>query len=155
MLARNRELQRQLEELVEPVVNRLGFALVDLACGRRGRDTHVRLTIDGPDGVTVDDCEAVSRQVEAALDASRLVGDDYLLEVESPGLDRVLRSDRELRYFVGRAVEVSTLAPVNGTRRLVGRLAGVDDDALFVDVNGEEHCLPRSQVARVRLHVEW
>lgn len=154
-MARDAEVEQRVETLVEPVVNRLGFALVHVACGRRGRRPHVRLTIDRADGVTVEDCESVSREVEAVLDAAGLVGDDYVLEVESPGLDRVLQTEREFRHFAGRPVEVRTYAPVDGRKRFVGTLVGLEEGAVVLDVDGERRRIPRDQVARVRLHVDW
>lgn len=149
------ELERRIEDLVEPIVDAMGFALVALALSGPESRRRVVVTIDAPDGVTADDCERVSRRVEAALDASGLVGDDYVLEVESPGLTRVLRSEREFRHFAGRTVEVSTFAPVEGRRRFLATLVGPEQDALVLDVDGRETRIPWPQVARVRLHVEW
>lgn len=145
------ELQRRVEELVEPVVEAMGYALVALALPGRGR---LVVTIDGPGGVTADDCERVSRRVEAALDRSGLLGTDYVLEVESPGLTRVLRSPREFRHFAGRRVEVSTLAPAGGPRRFLATLVGPAPEALVLDVDGREVRIPWPQLGRVRLHAD-
>ena len=151
-MAGREELDRRLEALVEPVVTRMGYALVDVRCLGPSARPRVRITIDSPGGITLDDCERVSRRVEAALDADGLVGDDYVLEVESPGLGRVLEREREFRHFAGRAVEVTVRVPVEGRRRLVGTLLGLEGDAVVVELEGRRTTIPRAQVARVRLH---
>ena len=96
---------------------------------RKGRLT---LTVDGPGGVTLDDCESASRLADAILDADDAVPGSYLLEVQSPGLDRPLFTLDDCRRFAGRRVRVTTHVPVDGARAMKGPLEGVEGEALVV-----------------------
>ncbi len=96
---------------------------------RKGRLT---LTIDRPEGVTLDDCETASRLADGILDADEGIPGAYLLEVESPGLDRQLYTLDDCRRFAGRRVRVATTEPVDGAKRMKGPLEAVDGDALIV-----------------------
>ena len=142
-----------LDPLAEAITRSLGMALVDVAWRRRRGALHIVVTIDKPGGVTLDDCEQVSQRLEQALDAQDRIG-EYSLEVESPGLDRTLRSQREFQYFRGREVEVTTYAPVEGRRHFVGTLEGLEGGRVVITAaDGRRHEFPREQVARAKLLV--
>lgn len=148
-------LLTRIEQIAESATDRVGVSLVDVVLRRRGKDLHIVITIDKDGGVTVDHCQHVSEAVRREIDQAGLLA-DFTLEVESPGLDRKLRSDREFNYFKGREIEVTTFAPFEGRRRFTGRLMGIEDGTvLLIEENGQSLRIPREQVAGAKLVVRF
>lgn len=141
-----------LEALVEPVVAGMGYELVDLQAGNGGR--LLRLFIDKPQGIDVEDCAAVSRQLSRVFEVE---GVDYeRLEVSSPGLDRPLRKQADFARFVGQRAEVRMRMPdANGRRRFVGVLRGAEDGRVAIELDGSTTvALALADVERARLAPE-
>lgn len=147
-------IEDEVRRLARPVVNDLGLEIVDTVFGRRGNRWYLRVDIDraGATGVRLEDCERVSGALEAALDESGVVDDAYVLEVSSPGLDRPIRTDDDIRRNTGRTVVVETGEPVDGRRSFQGVLVGADRDALRLREDGGETRVPRSLI--VKAHQE-
>jgi ribosome maturation factor RimP len=143
-----------VETVVLPAVQARGLTLVDLEVRGHGRRTAVRIYVDKPGGVTIDDCQGLSREVGDLIDVADVVSGSYDLEVSSPGLDRELRRDREFRWALGRLVRVWTRDPVDGRRELSGRLVLVDEAALTLATTDGPRQVSRSLVAKARLEVE-
>lgn len=141
----------ELIQLLEPAVERLGYELSDLELNIGNRNGLVRVFIDKPDGIGLDDCETVSRQVSALLDAEDPIPGHYVLEVSSPGLDRRLTKAEHFRRFSGETVKVKLRFPVDGRRNFRGTLATADDENIEVEVDGESHRLPIATIASARL----
>lgn len=144
-------LRDQLTELLEPVVGGLGYELWELEYATRAGGGLLRLYIDSPGGITLDDCERVSRAVSATLDASDPIPGQYTLEVSSPGLDRVLRTPAHFARFTGESVRLETLQPVNGRKRFSGRLTRVAEREITIEVDGGELSLPFQAIHKARL----
>lgn len=140
-----------LIKLLEPTVDHLGYELTDLELKLGGRDGLVRLFIDAQDGIGVEDCETVSRQVSAILDVEDPIPGNYTLEVSSPGLDRTLTKPAHFQRFMGEDVRVKLRFPLDGRRNFRGALAAVDDENIEVVVDGESHSLPLSTIESARL----
>ena len=152
-------MNEALEVFVKNEVEGVGFDLVELRMGGTARRPLVDIRIDRRDGgkITVDDCALVSRALEPRLDASGLVGENYVLEVSSPGVERPLRNAADWRRFAGRTAKV--LAPSLGGRREV-EVLGVDDSsgepiAVMREVRGTEHRIPLTDVREARLVFRW
>jgi ribosome maturation factor RimP len=139
-----------LLELLEAPVAALGYELIDLDV-RTGAGGLLRLFIDSQDGVTLDDCEAVSRQISALLDVEDPMPGSYVLEVSSPGIDRRLRTARHFRQVVDEEVKIQLVRPHDGRRRFRGRLANVDEQAIAVEVDGRQWRLPIADIATATL----
>jgi ribosome maturation factor RimP len=136
-----------LEKVVEPAVTGLGYELVDLQASNGGR--MLRLFIDKPGGITVGDCAAVSRHLTRLL---AVEGIDYeRLEVSSPGLDRPLKRLEDYRRFSGQKASVRLKLPRDGRRRFDGLLAGVEGDAVVLEVEGERKSFAFGDIDRARL----
>jgi len=137
-----------LEKAVEPVVNGMGFELVDVQASNGGR--LLRLFIDKPGGVGLEDCAAVSRQLSRVLEVE---GIDYeRLEVSSPGLDRPLRKGSDFARFAGRKAEVRMRTPdATGRRRFVGVLRGAEAGRVQIELDGQTIGLALEDVDRARL----
>lgn len=144
----------QVEAVVAPVLASHGMSLVDSEWLREGRRWVLRLFVDKPGGVSVGDCQAFSREAGDVLDVSGLIEPSYDLEVSSPGLDRVLKKDRELAWAVGRDVHCWVAEAVEGRTEFSGRLLAVSPATLTVEEPvGIRHELPRRLVTKARLEV--
>lgn len=141
----------ELEQLLAPAVGSLGYELADLEVKIGGRDGIVRLFIDHPEGIGLDDCETVSRHVSALLDAEDPIPGHYNLEVSSPGLDRRLRTREHFERFSGESVRVKLRVPIDGRRNYRGAIRAADDEMVDVEVDGEMHRLPLANIASARL----
>ncbi len=141
----------RLVELLAPTVHGLGYELLGIERGRSGDAVLLRLYIDQEAGITVDDCEKVSRQVSDVLDAEQAVRGDYTLEVSSPGIERPLFTLEQHRRFVGEQVRVRLRNLVNGRRRLAGALREVGAEGIVVEVDGEAFQVPFADIERSQL----
>jgi ribosome maturation factor RimP len=148
-------LRERLIALTEPLLAQLGYELVDLEHAPGSTHAQVRLFIDRPEGVGLEDCERVSREVSALFDVSDPVPTSYTLEVSSPGLDRVLRTPAHFVRFVGSRVKVELVAPRDGRRRFTGVLAAADAAGVQLKVDGQAVALTHSDIGRARLVPEW
>jgi ribosome maturation factor RimP len=141
----------ELRALLEPTIERLGYELTDLEARLTGKSGLLRLYIDRPDGVGLDDCEKVSRAVSALLDVEDPIPGHYDLEVSSPGLDRKLTKIEHFQRFMGETVKVQMRFPIDGRRRFRGRLLSTDDKNIVLDVDGTQHNLPLATIDSARL----
>jgi ribosome maturation factor RimP len=144
-------LRERLIALIEPLLAQLGYELVELEhVPARGRGT-LRIFIDKPSGVGLDDCERVSREVSALLDVEDPIPTSYALEVSSPGADRLLRTRAHFERFVGARVHVELSEPRAGRRRYTGTLCSVADDGLALEVDRQRVDVRFNEIGRARL----
>jgi ribosome maturation factor RimP len=141
----------EIQQLLEPAIERLGYELTDLDVRLSGKGGLLRLTIDKPDGIDLDDCEKVSNAVSALLDVEDPVPGNYNLEVSSPGLDRKLTKMEHFQRFEGETLKVSMRFPIEGRRRFRGTLVSSDEENIVVEVDGESHSLPLAMLDTARL----
>lgn len=141
----------ELIRLLEPTVERLGYELSDLELKLGGRDGVLRIFIDREEGIGLEDCETVSRQVSALLDVEDPLPGQYALEVSSPGLDRRLTKPAHFRRFTGEDVRVKLRFPLEGRRNFRGQLMSADEENIEVEVDGESHSLPIASIESARL----
>ncbi len=139
-----------LEALLEPAVSRLGYELVGVEY-HGGRRALLRLYIDREGGVSVEDCQRVSRQVSGLLDVEDPIPGPYTLEVSSPGLDRPLFRAEDFQRFAGREVRIRTDVPLEGRRNFRGVLRGLRGGEVLVEVDGAEFALPVERIEQARL----
>ncbi len=142
----------RVEAVVSPVLASHGLSLVDTEWHREGRRWVLRFFVDKPGGVTIGDCQAVSREAGDVLDVSGLIEPTYDLEFSSPGLDRELRKEREYGWAVGKEVGCWVREPVQGRTEFSGRLLAVSPTALTLEgPEGRTQDVPRALVTRARL----
>lgn len=151
-MAANRQV---IWELLEPTVVSVGFELADLEVDFGHGRGLIRLFIDSESGVTVDDCERVSRQVSSALDVAELVGGQYCLEVSSPGLDRRLVKPAHFDRFAGAQVRVKLRRLVDGRRQIRGTLVARHGNMIEVSSDGGAQRIALADVEMVRLVPEF
>ena len=148
---RDRSMQRDaLAELLRPVVEAQGCELWELEWVP-GRNGMLRLYLDAEAGITVDDCERVSRAVSEVLDREDPIPGEYTLEVSSPGLERPLRSAEQFARYVGETVFVELAAPQDGRRRYKGRLLAAGEATIEVEVDGHSYGLPVLGIRKAHL----
>jgi ribosome maturation factor RimP len=144
-------LRDQLSELLRPVVHSLGYELWELEYAPRAGGGLLRLYIDSPNGISLDDCERVSHAVSDELDAADPIPGQYTLEVSSPGLDRVLRTREQFARFQGERVKLEMSQLVDGRRRFIGRLSAVDETEIVLEMDDREVRLPIAGIHKARL----
>lgn len=127
----------ELNRLIEPAVEAVGFEFVGLEYIVQGRQSVLRIFIDHADGITVDNCADVSRQVSAVLDVEDPISGHYNLEVSSPGYDRPLFKLEHFSRFVGEEVKLRSHVPVEGRRNFRGKLVAVEGDNIVLEVDGQ------------------
>ncbi|UCG14893.1 MAG: ribosome maturation factor RimP [Deltaproteobacteria bacterium] len=150
-----KEIELTLEKLAETLVVSEGMELVDLEYRREGRRWVLRLFIDKDGGVNVDDCAHISRQLGDYLDVKDVIPQAYVLEVSSPGLNRRLRKGEDFRRFAGHKVQLRLVSPLDGRRKIVGKLVGMENEQVIVEETGG-HCLvPLDDIARANLVYEF
>ncbi len=144
-----------VEEFARPIVEQHGCTLWDVEYVREGDTRYLRLLIDKDGGVDITDCEAISRAVDPILDEKDPIAESYVFEVSSAGLERTLKRPADFARFMGSSVLVKLYRPYNGSKETPGVLAGFDDGRVTVTVGKETVTFERSQVALVRLRVEF
>jgi ribosome maturation factor RimP len=144
-------LRERLIVLIEPLLERLGYELVELEYSSGRAHGALRVFIDKAGGVGVDDCEKVSREVSALLDVEDPIPTGYTLEVSSPGFDRVLRTPAHFERFAGARVFVELQVPRSGRRRYTGTLVSVDEKGIAVEVDGQRVEMLYAEISKARL----
>ena len=149
------EVVERVRGLAQPILADRGLELVDVEFRRESQGWILRLYLDRPRGVTLEDCQRVSEELGDHLDVEDLIGHPYHLEVSSACLDRPLTRDGDFVTFAGKAARLSTREPVEGQRNFRGRLAGLAVDAVLLDLpDGRRVTIPRGLILKARLEVE-
>ena len=143
---------QDLYSLIERSVTQLGYEMVDLEVSNRGK--LLRLFIDKPEGITIDDCVLISNQVGNVLAVENDIDYDRL-EVSSPGLDRVLKKDADFIRFTGERAQVKTRMPIEGRKNFVGVLRGLENGELLIEVEGQMHKVAMTNIDKARLSPEF
>ncbi|MCF1183035.1 ribosome maturation factor RimP [Marichromatium gracile] len=144
-----------LTRLARRVVEPMGYELVGVEFFQHGTNATLRVYIDHPDGITLDDCTSVSHQLSGVLDVEDPLPGQYDLEISSPGVERPLVFPEHYARFVGRQVKMRLAEKVQGRRRLQGVLVGSDDVQVSIEVDGEVWQIPYGVIESSRLVVDW
>ena len=142
-----------VRDLVAPVADEFGFMLWDVEYVKEGADMILRITIDKPEGIDIEDCEKMHRAIDPLLDEADPIEDAYHLEVSSPGIERELKNDAHIAACTGWDVEVRLYAPLDGAKSYTGTLVGLDGDgniAVACAPGGEVRTFARASVAALR-----
>lgn len=144
-----------VESYLEPILNELHYELVDVEFVKEGPSYYLRIYIDKDGGVNIQDCQMTSRAIEKVLDEKDPIEEPYILEVSSPGLDRVLKKDKEFQRFQGRLVDVKLYKAVDGEKQYTATLVNKDDEKLYLDDEGTPLEFEMKNVAIVRLAITF
>ena len=141
----------RISKLVQPLVEELGYEFVGLEHSSNPKNALLRIYIDQENGIDLDDCGAVSREIAAMLDVEDPISGHYNLEISSPGLDRPLFTPEQFDSFAGKDVKVTLFAPEDGRRRFKGQIQAVRGQLIHLDIDGEEIALDFANIAKARL----
>jgi len=143
--------QTRLEELVGPVAESLGCELWGLELHMQGKHSLLRIYIDKADGIHLEDCERVSRQVSSVMDVEDPINGHYLLEVSSPGADRALYKIEHYKAYVGQKVSLKLRVGFEGRKKFTGLLKGVEGSEVVLEVDDDEYLLPYELIDKANI----
>jgi len=153
-LAKNK-VAEQVEAAITPVVKEADLELVDVEYVKEGGNWYLRVFIDKLGGVDLDDCQMMSEKIDKILDELDPIPQAYFLEVSSPGIERPLKKPADFERFMGHLVNITTFAPINGSKSFTGNLTGYHQAGIEIEVKGKPVVIPHDQVANARLAVEF
>lgn len=155
-VSRREDYESKTEELLEPIVAEAGFELVDVEYVKEAGTWYLRAYIDKPGGITVDDCEAVSRKFSDILDEKDYIEDSYIFEVSSPGLGRPLKKEKDFQRSLGEDVEIRTYRPIEGQKEFEGVLKAFDKNTVTIAYEDDtEQVFQRNEIALIRLALDF
>ncbi len=154
-MAKQESNAERTEALLVLIAEKYQVDIYDVEYVKEGTDWYLRAYIDKPQGVTIDDCENVSRALSDRLDEEDFIEDAYILEVSSPGLGRVLKKDRHLKSALGQEIECKTYRPVDGVKEFSGILVSFDEESLTISCGEEEKRFLRKDLAVIRLALDF
>lgn len=145
------KVETRVESLMQEIISGTDFEIVDVEYIKE-QDWYLRVFVDKIGGIDLDDCQFLSEKLGEILDKDPIIEGAYILEVSSPGIDRVLKKDKDFLHETGKKVDVTLYVPVNGEKFFVGTLKGRDEKFLYLE---EFEPLPREKIAQVRLHIDF
>lgn len=155
-MSKKESYESRTEALITPLLVENAFELVDVEYVKEAGNWYLRCYIDKPGGITINDCELVSRALSDMLDEEDFIADDsYILEVSSPGLGRPLKKEKDFERSIGAQVEVKTYQAIDRQKEFTGTLAAYDKDSFTIEAEGESMTFRRSDVALVRLALDF
>lgn len=150
-----KDIEDKTTSLLEPIVAKLNIEIYDVEYVNEAGEWYLRAYIDKEGGVTIDDCEEVSRALSDALDVDEFIDDAYYLEVSSPGLGRTLKKDKHLQKSIGEEVEIKTYKPIDKCKEFSGILKSFDENSIVLLIDDKEKEFKRSEIALIRLALDF
>lgn len=155
-MTRREQYEERTEQLVMPIVDKNNFKLVDIEYVKEAGNWFLRVYIDKQGGITIDDCELVSRALSEQLDKDDFIEDSYILEVSSPGLGRPLKKEKDFERSIGKEVEVRLFQAINKQKEYIGILTSYDKDTVTVELEEENPLtIQRKNIALIRLAFDF
>lgn len=147
--------EKRTEQLLMPIIQANGFELVDVEYVKEGSSFYLRSYIDKPGGITIDDCELVSRALSELLDREDFIEDSYIMEVSSPGLLRPMKKDKDFARNMGKAVEVRCFQMIDKQKEFTGTLSSYDADTVTIQTDEKEMVFARKEIALIRPAIDF
>ena len=155
-LSKREQYEQKTEELLQPIIDANGFELVDVEYVKEAGTWYLRAYIDKPGGITVDDCEVVSRAFSDILDEKDYIDDTYIFEVSSPGLGRPLKKEKDFARSIGEEVEIRTYRAIDRQKEFIGILVEYDKDTVTIEYEDETtQVFERADIALIRLALHF
>ena len=155
-MSKRETYETRTEELITPILDRMNFELVDVEYVKEGGTWYLRAYIDKEGGITVNDCEAVAREMNEILDREDFVEDSYVFEVSSPGLGRPLKKEKDFRRSLGEEVEIRTYRMIDRQKEFTGILKDYDETTVTIEMEDEtEKTFEKSEIALIRLAFDF
>lgn len=154
-MTRREEYEAKTEQFLMPILEEHQFELVDVEYVKEVGNWYLRAYIDKPGGITVDDCEVISRLLSDWLDKEDFIEDSYIMEVSSPGLGRPLKKDKDFERSLGEEVEIRLYKPRNRQKEFTGTLKAYDKNTVTLEVDGSDEVFERGEIALIRLAFDF
>lgn len=146
----------KVKEITAETLSDSAIELVELTYCREGPRMVLRFTVDKIGGINIDECGRLSQRIERVLDESNIIEESYVLEVQSPGLDRSLVKTSDFERVIGEEIIVSTYVPISNKREHIGKLKWVNEEKIEIETHlGEEITIPRDMIAKVKRHISF
>lgn len=149
------EFMPKIVTICEEICEDLGYELVDVAYVKEKSDYYLKIFIHKQGGVSLDDCQIMSEKASNILDEKDIIENPYYLEVSSPGLDRPLKTDKDLKRNIGKEIEVNLYKAVNGQKKYEGKLIAYDKERITIESIDSEKVLERKEISIIRLTIKF
>ena len=152
------KIEEKVEGLIKDKIENIGYSLYDVEYAKEGPNYYLRIYIDSPNGIDLNDCEKVSNEINDVLDEANYIKEQYFLEVSSPGIERILRKDSHLEQNIGNQVEVKLFKKdENGSKNYIGELKEFDEDTIIVGATDkiDEVKIERKNIAQIKTVYDW
>lgn len=148
-------IEERVETLLVKQINDLGYELYDVEYAKEGKDYFLRIFIDKPEGIDLNDCEKVSNSINDLLDEADYIKEQYFLEVSSPGIERILRKDKHFDANIGNNIELKLFKLINKKKSIIGILKKYNKDFIILEVDDEELYIDRKNISIMKTVYEW
>lgn len=145
------KIENNVEELVKPIIEKIGYKLYDVIYEKEGKEYFLRIFIDSEKGISLEDCEKVNNAITEVLDEKDYIKEQYFLEVSSPGVERILRKDWQIKENIGQNVEVKLFKPLNDEKVITGTLKDLNNESIIID----DIEIPRKDISLIKIKFEW
>ena len=155
-MSKRESYEQKTEEILTPIVDEYGFELVDVEYVNEGGNWYLRAYIDKPGGISIDDCEVVSRRLSDILDEKDFIDDSYIMEVSSPGLGRPLKKEKDFKRSLGEEVEIRTYRMIDKQKEFTGILKAYDENTVTIALDDETNkTFEKGDIALIRLAFDF
>ena len=148
-------IEEKVEALIAKQVHDLGYEIYDVEYVKEGKDYFLRIFIDKPEGIDLNDCEKVSGGINELLDEADYIKDPYFLEVSSPGIERILRKEKHFDDNIGNNLELKLFKPIHKQKSIIGILKRYNKEFITIEVDDEELYIDRKNISVVKTVYEW
>lgn len=148
-------IENKVEKLLETTINNIGYDLYDVLYVKEGKDYYLRIVIDKPEGIDIEDCEKVNNAINDMLDEADYIKDQYFLEVSSPGLERVLRKEKHFLAQIGNNIIVKLFKAIDKQKEIQGTLKAYNENGIVLESDEKEIIIENSNIALAKTVFEW
>ena len=148
-------IETKIENLLENIIHNLGYDLYDVEYVKEGKDYYLRIYIDSPKGISIDDCEIVNNAIDPILDKLDFLKEQYFLEVSSTGLEKNLRKEKHFISSIGSEIEIKLYEKINSSKTIQGILEDYKDNTLYMKNKDEIFTINKSNIAAAKTIYQW
>ena len=149
-------IEEKVENLVKPIIENIGYEVYDIEYAKEGKDYFLRIFIDNPKGITIEDCEKVNDAIKDKLDEEDYIKQQYFLEVSSPGVERILRKDKHLEQNIGKEININLFKKDNeGNKNYKGILKSYSSEEIIIKQESKEIRIERKNISQIKTIYNW
>ena len=148
-------IEEKIEALVKEKIENIGYELYDVEYAKEGKNYFLRIFIDKPEGIDIEDCEKVNNEINDILDTADYIKEQYFLEVSSPGIERILKKDKHLKQNLGSEIEIKLFRPIDKKKSLEGTLEKFDEEKIYIKIDEDEKEINRKDIAQIKTKYNW